>query len=102
MKIKKGDKVKVLSGKNKGKTGSVTETIPATGKVVVDGVNMLTKHQRPKKEGEKGTTVKFAAPMPAAKLMLICPKCGKTTRVAYSVPAEGKKVRQCKKCQGTF
>lgn len=102
MKIKKGDKVKILAGKDKGKTGSVLEVLAENNKVVVEGINMLTKHQRPKKEGEKGTKIKFAAPLSAGKVMVICPKCGKEARIGFIVSAEGKKTRQCKKCKGSF
>jgi large subunit ribosomal protein L24 len=101
MKIKKGDKIKVLLGKDSGKTGAVTKVLPS-GRVVVEGVNMLTKHQRPKKEGEKGTKVKFAAPIDMSNVMLVCPKCGKATRVGYVSEGAGKKLRSCKKCKGTF
>lgn len=102
MKIKKGDKIQMLAGKDKGKIGPVMEVYPQEGRIVVEGVNMLTKHQRPKKEGEKGTKIKFASPFSIGKAMLICPKCGKATRVGYCTPAEGKKMRQCKKCKGLF
>jgi len=100
MKIKKGDKIKVLIGKDSGKTGSVSKVLVDANRIVVDGVNMLTKHQRPKKEGEKGTKVKFAAPINVSNTMLVCPKCDKPTRIGYS--GADKKLRQCKKCKGTF
>ncbi|MFA5133448.1 MAG: 50S ribosomal protein L24 [Patescibacteria group bacterium] len=100
MKIRKGDKVKILTGKDSGKTGNITKVLPNQGRVVVDGLNMLTKHQRPKKEGEKGTKVKFAAPLETSNVMLICPKCGKSARVGYA--GTEKKLRECKKCKGTF
>ena len=101
MKIKKGDKVQVLAGKDKGKIGSVNKILPEIGKVIVDGVNMCTKHQRKKREGEKGTKVQFAAPMDAGKLMVICPRCGKPTRVGIVVQ-EKSKLRKCKKCIAAF
>ena len=102
MKIKKGDKVKILSGKDRGKSGSVTHVLSKSGKAVVDGINMLTKHQKPRKEGEKGTKVKFAAPISISKVMVICPKCGKETRVGFMIQEDKKRIRQCKKCKGTF
>lgn len=100
MKIKKGDKVKILIGKDSGKTGAITKVLKNQERIVVDGINMLTKHQRPKKEGDKGMKVKFSAPINKSNVILICPKCGKTTRVGYVTG--DKKLRQCKKCKGTF
>lgn len=100
MKIKKGDKVKILAGKEKGKTGAVAKVLPVSRRIVVEGINMLTKHQRPRREGEKGTKIKFAAPMDISNMMLLCPKCGKVTRIG--VFAGEKKLRQCKKCKETF
>lgn len=100
MKIKKGDKVKILIGKDSGKTGAITKVLKNQERIVVDGINMLTKHQRPKKEGDKGVKVKFSAPINKSNVILVCPKCGKTTRVGYV--AGDKKLRQCKKCKGTF
>lgn len=102
MKIKKGDKVKILQGKDKGKTGNVSKILIDEGKLVVEGVNMLTKHQKPKKEGEKGTKVQFPAPINISNAMLICPKCGKETRVVYNMADRGRKTRACKKCKATF
>ena len=101
MKIRKGDTIKVLLGKDNGKTGAVTKVLPS-GRIVVGGINMLTKHQKPKKEGEKGTKIKFAAPINISNVMLVCPKCGKATRVGYGSAESGKKMRLCKKCKGTF
>lgn len=100
MKIKKGDKVKILSGKERGKIGSVSKILLEKGRVVVEGINMLTKHQKPRREGEKGTKIKFAAPLNVSNVMLICPKCGKATRVGFAKKEDGGKSRQCKKCQG--
>lgn len=100
MKIKKGDKVKIIAGKERGKTGTVTRVLPEAGRIVVEGINMLTKHQRPRREGEKGTKIKFAAPLNASNAILVCPKCGKTTRIGFSQEENGKRMRSCKKCQG--
>lgn len=102
MKIKKGDKVKILAGKDRGKTGAVTRVLPEAGRIVVEGINMLTKHQRPRREGEKGTKIKFAAPLNVSNAILICPKCGKTTRAGHSQEEGGRKMRACKKCKGTI
>ena len=97
MKIKKDDKVVVLSGKDKGKQGKVLIADPKGAKVVVEGVNVATKHQKPRKQGEEGGIIKVETPIYACKVMVICPKCGKPTRVAHKLDA-GKKVRVCKKC----
>ena len=102
MKIKKGDKVQILKGKDKGKTGPIVKVLRDKSKVIIEGVNQLTKHQRPKKEGEKGTKVTFSAPIDIAKVMLVCPKCGKATRVGFVFNEGKKKMRMCKKCKGTF
>ena len=101
MNIKKNDTVVVLSGKDKGKKGKVLEAMPATGKVVVEGINVATCHVKPKKQGDQGGIVSREIPMYASKVMLVCPKCGKATRPAYKV-VDGNKVRVCKKCGETI
>ena len=101
MNIKKNDKVVVLSGKDKGKEGKVLTAMPAEKKVVVEGVNVATCHVKPRKQGEQGGIVRREIPMYASKVMLVCPKCGKPTRVASKVE-DGKKVRVCKKCGATM
>ena len=97
MNIKKDDKVVVLSGKDKGKQGKVLVADPKAMKVTVEGVNVATKHQKPRKQGEEGGIIKVETPIYAAKVQLVCPKCGKGTRVGHKI-ADGKKVRVCKKC----
>ena len=97
MNIKKDDKVIVLSGKDKGKQGEVLVAEPKTGKVVVKGVNVATKHQKPQKQGQEGGIIKVETPIYVSKVQLVCPKCGKGTRVGHKI-ADGKKVRVCKKC----
>ena len=97
MNVKKDDKVIVLSGKDKGKQGKVLSADPKAAKVVVEGVNVATKHQKPRKQGEEGGIIKLETPIYASKVQVICPKCGKATRVAHKI-ADGKKVRVCKKC----
>ena len=97
MNIKKGDTVVVLSGKDKGKQGKVLGTIPSESKVVVEGINMVTCHVKPRRQGEEGGIVKREAAIYASKVQVVCPKCGKGTRVASKVE-DGKKVRICKKC----
>ena len=97
MNVKKGDTVVVLSGKDRGKQGKVLGTVPADGKVVVEGINMVTCHVKPRKQGEQGGIVKREAALAACKVQVVCPKCSKGTRVAYKIE-NGKKTRVCKKC----
>lgn len=95
--IKKNDKVVVLSGKDKGKEGKVINVDPQAGKVIVEGVNVASKHMKPRKQGEEGGIIKTETPIYACKVQLVCPKCNKATRVAHKI-ADGKKSRVCKKC----
>jgi large subunit ribosomal protein L24 len=97
MKIKKGDQVLIIKGKDRGKKGKVLRGYPRELKVLVEGVNIKKKHQRPRREGEKGQVVEIPFPLPVSKVKLICPKCKKPARVGYKV-AKGKKYRVCKKC----
>ena len=97
MKIKKDDKVVVLAGKDKGKQGKVLVADPKGGKVVVEGVNVATKHQKPQGQNKEGGIIKIETPIYVSKVQLVCSKCGKGTRVGYKL-ADGKKVRVCKKC----
>ena len=97
MNIRKDDKVIVLSGKDKGKTGKVLVADPKALKVIVEGVNVATKHQKAQKKGQDGGIIKVETPIYVSKVQLVCPKCGKGTRVAYKI-VDGKKVRVCKKC----
>lgn len=103
MKIKKGDEVIVLAGKDKGATGKVIHTFPKEGTVIVDGVNIVTRHQRPRRttratpQTQTGRIQK-PAPLAVGKVMLICPRCGKPTRVGHTIAEGNKRVRACKKC----
>ena len=97
MNIRKDDKVVVLSGKDKGKQGKILTADPKAAKVIVEGVNVATKHQKPRKQGEEGGIIKLETPIYASKVQLVCPKCGKATRVGHKI-VDGKKVRVCKKC----
>ena len=97
MNIRRGDTVKVLTGKDKGKQGKVLGTVPSEAKVVVEGINMVTCHVKPRKQGETGGIVEREAALYASKVQVVCPKCGKNTRVGYEL-RDGKKVRTCKKC----
>ena len=94
MNIKKNDKVIVLSGKDKGKEGKVLEAMPAEKKVVVEGVNVATCHVKPRKQGEEGGIIRREIPMYVSKVQLVCPKCGKATRVGHKT-VDGKNVRAC-------
>ncbi len=98
MSIKKGDTVVVLSGKDKGKQGKVLEAMPETRKVIVEKVNVATRHTKPRKQGDQGGIIKKEAPIYACKVMRVCPKCSKPTRPASKVGTDGKRVRVCKKC----
>jgi len=103
IKIRKGDLVEVISGsdEDKGKRADVIKVSPETGRVVLQGINMRTKHQRPVQAQNRQVSpgkVRFEAPISIANVMLVCPKCGKATRVAYGLEGE-KVVRKCKRCQ---
>ena len=97
MRLKKGDTVKVLSGNDKGKTGEIMEIIPKTNKIIVKGVNVRKKHIKPRKQGEEGGIISVECAIHSANVNVVCPKCGKTTKVGY-VEEKGEKVRVCKKC----
>lgn len=98
MHVKKGDTVKIMSGKDGGKTGKVLATFAKTGRVTVEGLNIYVKHQRPKRSGEKGQKIRLPRPLQGSNLMLVCPHCGKVTRGAHSIDEKGGKTRICKKC----
>ncbi len=102
MKILKGDTISVLSGKDAGKRGKVLRADSKAGTVVVEGLNLLKKHSKPKKQGEKGQIIALPAPLNVSKVMLLCPSCKKATRVGYRVEKEGVKSRFCKKCNTTI
>jgi len=99
MKIRKGDNVKIISGKDRGKTGKITHFFPREDKVVVEGVNIHKKHSRPKKQGQKGQIIQMPMPIHVSNAMIVCKVCGKTTRVGVKT-TEKEKIRVCKKCDG--
>jgi large subunit ribosomal protein L24 len=106
LRIKSGDTVKVLRGKDRGKTGKVSQVLAARNLVVVDGINQMVKHLKSSRRGEKGQRIEFFGPIAAANVMLVCPKCNKPTRVAYQL-VKGEdgtttKNRVCKKCNESF
>ena len=104
MHVKTGDTVVILSGKDKGKQGKVLEVSPKENKVIVEGLNIATKHVKPRQMGQSGDIVSAEAPMYASKVMAVCPKCGKPTRVGHKIEADGTKSRVCKNadCGKTF
>lgn len=100
--VRKNDTVVVISGKDKGKTGEVLKVIPKTGRVVVKGVNIVKKHQKPNKENMQGGIVEKEAAINSSKVMLFCEKCKVATRISHKLLEDGAKVRVCKKCGETF
>ncbi len=101
MNIRRDDTVIVLSGKDKGKKGKVLVADPKGGKVIVEGVSIAKRHTKPRKQGEEGGIISKETPIYACKVMVVCPKCGKGTRVAHKIEG-GKKSRVCKKCGATL
>jgi len=95
--VKTGDEVQIISGKDKGKSGKVLEVSPEEGKVIVEGLNMVTKHVKPRQQGQPGGIVKAEGALYASKVMPVCPKCKKAVRVGAEIK-DGKKIRVCKKC----
>ena len=106
MHVKSNDQVVVISGKDKGKKGKITAAFPKTGRVIVEGMNVATKHQKARNQMQPGGIIKKELPIDASNVMLVCSKCGKATRVAHKVTtvtgengkATRKMVRVCKKC----
>jgi large subunit ribosomal protein L24 len=106
MNIKKGDKVKIIAGKDKSRTGKVLQVFAAKNKASIEGLNLLIKHLRPRRQNEKGQRIEFPAPLNLSNTMLVCPKCDKPTRIGHKnieLQSEGrkktKKIRVCKKCR---
>lgn len=96
--VKTGDTVVVLSGKNKGKQGKVMAVSPKEGKVIVENVNMVSKHIKPRRMGEAGGIVKAEGAMYASKVQIVCPRCKKPTRIGHKINEDGTKNRICRKC----
>lgn len=102
MKIKKGDKVLVIKGKNRGKSGKVTFVDPKTHQIKISGINIAKRHMKPK-QGKSGGIVEIAMPMDISKVMYLCEHCGnKPVRIGYTIPKSGKKERICKLCKSTI
>ena len=107
LKVKVGDSVKVIAGEDKNKTGKVQKVFPETGRIIVEKVNMVKKHQKPRGQGMPGGIIEKEAPISASNVMVICPKCGKPTRIGHVfIEGEGKasrrKRRVCKQCKAVF
>jgi large subunit ribosomal protein L24 len=104
MNIKTGDTVVLLTGdeKYRGKSGKVLEVSPKEGKVIVEGLNVVKKHMKPRKAGDPSGIIETESAIYASKVQLVCPKCGKPTRVGVKIYEDGKKDRMCKKCKETF
>ncbi len=101
MNVKKGDTVKILNGKDRGKTGKIVNAYPREGRITVEGVNVMKKHARPKQQGKKGEIVNVPRPFPVARVMLVCPNCKFPTRTGFRMDGP-RKVRYCKKCKATI
>ena len=95
--VRSGDTVKILSGKDKGKQGKVLDVSPKEGKVIIEGLNVGKKHVKPRKMGKPGGIISVERPMYSCKVQLVCPKCGKATRIGHKILSDGTKQRQCKR-----
>ena len=102
MHVKRGDKVVVIAGKDKGKEGKVVEAIPSQNKVIVEGVAMAKRHQKARIQGQESGIINKELPIDASNVMRVCPKCGKPSRVGIKVFEDGSKAKYCKKCYETF
>lgn len=100
--VKTGDTVKVISGAEKGKQGKVVAVSPKEGKLIIEGVNVVSKHVKPRQMGQEGGIVKTEGAMYASKVMIVCPKCNNATRIGHKIAEDGTKVRICKKCGETL
>ena len=99
--VKKGDEVVVINGKYRGKRGKVMQVSPSEGKVIVEGVNIVTKHVKPRKQGDPAGIMKAESAVYACKVMAVCPKCGKATRLAHKIEGDTK-TRVCKHCGASY
>ena len=98
MNIRIDDKVVVLSGMDKGKEGKILTVYPKDGKVIVEGVNVGKRHKKARRQNEESGIIRVETPIYASKVMLVCPKCSKGTRIGHKFNEKGEKVRVCKKC----
>jgi large subunit ribosomal protein L24 len=98
MKIKKGDQILIIKGKDRGRVGKVIKALPKENRVVIEGLNLVKKHIKPRREGEKGKIIEIPRPISVSNVKLICPHCSKPTRIGYKFEGQ-EKYRYCKKCQ---
>ena len=101
MNIKKGDTVKIIAGKDRGKSGKVVRVFSELNKISIEGINLYKKHVRPKKQGERGETVNLSRPLHASNVMIVCGSCGKETRIGNRMDGD-RKTRYCKKCKAAL
>jgi large subunit ribosomal protein L24 len=101
MKVKKGDKVLIITGKDRSKIGSVLRVFPKTNNLLIEGLNLITRHVKPKRSGEKGQKIKVPTAIPVSNVQLVCIKCKKPTKIMYQT-SEKKKIRVCKKCKASI
>ena len=101
MKVKKGDTILVTAGKDLGKVAKILKAFPKERKILIEGVNLRSKHIKPKRQGEQGQVVKLPSPMDVSNVKFICQKCSKATRLGYKIVGD-KKFRICKKCKSEF
>jgi large subunit ribosomal protein L24 len=102
MKLKKGDQVIVLKGKDKGRKGKIEKIFPKIGKILIPGINLYKRHTKPQGEGKPGGIIDIVKPLRVQNVALVCPKCGKPTRVGYQVDKTGNKTRICRKCNSNI
>ena len=100
--VKRGDVVQVISGKDKGKQGKVITAFPQAGRVIVEGVSIVKKHQKARMQGQESGILHMEAPIDASNVLRVCSACGKAVRTGVQVLEDGSKVRYCKKCQEAF
>lgn len=99
MKLRKSDTVKIIAGKDRGKQGKIEKVFPKLGKVLIPGINIYKKHVKPRGEGKPGGIIDLVKPLPATNVALLCPKCGKPTRIGFQIDKSGEKHRICRKCK---
>jgi len=98
-KIRKNDTVRVIAGKDKGKSGKIITVFPVKGRALVQGINFIKKHAKRTREDQQGGIIQMESPMSVSNLMVVCQKCNKTTRIGFSILTDGTKTRICKKCK---
>jgi large subunit ribosomal protein L24 len=102
LKVRRGDTVVLLRGRDRGKQGKIMATLPREGRLIVEGLNMVKKHVKPRRSNEKGQRVSIAAPIQVGNVQVVCPQCNKATRVAIRRGANGERERACKHCSSVM